>query len=329
MDAVTNLVLDKFLYPMLRDQYGAYSVFHGTMEDGGMYIITYRDPNVLQTFQVFAQLPELVAGLDVDQKTLDGYILSAYPGYAASQGELSGAVNAMLYTLEGESQEKPLKYMRELKQVTPESLKQWGAVYQALMEKGFMSTSGSMSVINQNSTMYQQVLNPFGAKDNSQVVFTDLAEDSPYFAAVRSAFEGGLMAPKAEDAFGVEEKATVGELAAALYAMVGGSRDEDEAMAVFGQYGMVSPDEKDNVLTRGAAGSLISSLLQVLGAEMPPVDGSAYTDYDGSQNGILACIEYGVMSPVAAEEGQVLAADAEILRGELAQTLTNLLTLMK
>ena len=86
---------------------------------------------------------------------------------------------------------------------------------------------------------------------------------------------------------------------------------------------------KDNVLTRGAAGSLISSLLQVLGAEMPPVDGSAYTDYDGSQNGILACIEYGVMSPVAAEEGQFLAADAEILRGELAQTVVNFSALLQ
>ena len=67
----------------------------------------------------------------------------------------------------------------------------------------------------------------------------------------------------------------------------------------------------------------------VLGAEMPPVDGSAYTDYDGSQNGILACIEYGVMSPVAAEEGQVLAAGAEILRGELAQTVVNFSALLQ
>ena len=318
MDAVAALVLDKFLYPMLRDQYGAYGVFHGAMVDGGLYIVTYRDPNVLQTFQVFAQLPELVSKLDVDQKTLDGYILSSYPGYAASQGELSGAVNAMVLALEGESQEKPLQYMRELKQVTPESLQKWGAVYQTLMEKGFMFTSGAMSAINQNAALYQQVLNPFGAKDNSAVVFTDLAEDSPYYAAVRAVFENGMMAPQTDDTFGVEDKATVGVMAAALYTMMGGSRDEDEAIAAFTQYGLVGADDRDVVLTRGNAANI---LLPLLGVSPEGVDGSAFADYDASKANLLWLVANGVMSPVEGENGQLLAAEAEMTRGELAMVL--------
>ena len=323
MDAITNLVLDQFLYPLLRDQYGAYSVFHGAVEDGGLYIITYRDPNVLQTFQVFAQLPSLVADLSVDQATLDGYILAAYPGYAASAGELSGAVNAMLCTLEGESQEKPLQYMRELKQVTPESLQAWSAVYQALMEKGFMSTSGSMSTINQNAALYQNILNPFGAKDTSQVVFTDLSEDSPYFSAVRYVYENGMMTAKGEDAFGVEDGATVGELAAAMYTLIGGSLNEEEAVSFFAQYGLVGPDDQNAALTRGSAGTFIYSLAQLLGVPAEAMDGSAYADYDASQDGLLWTILYEVQSPVNGEEGPVLAADQPLNRAELAQVITN------
>ena len=43
--AVCAVVSDAFLYPLLRDQYGAYGVMHNA-SDTGMYIISYRDPNV-------------------------------------------------------------------------------------------------------------------------------------------------------------------------------------------------------------------------------------------------------------------------------------------
>ena len=231
-----------------------------------------------------------------------------------------------MLTLEGESQEKPLRYMRELKQVTPESLKQWGAVYQTLMEKGFVSTSGPMSVINQNAPLYQQVLNPFGAKDTSTIVFSDLPEDSPFYAAVRSAFESGLMAPKGEETFGVEENATVGELAAALYVLMGGTRNEEEAVAVFAQYGLIAAEDKDAVLTRGRAGDI---MLPLLGVTAEGLDGSGFADYDASQNNLLWLVSNGLISSNAGENGLLLDSQAPVTRGELAQTLTNLLTLMK
>ena len=329
MDAVTNLVLDKFLYPQLRDQYGAYGVFHGAVEDGGLYVISYRDPNVLQTFQVYAQLPKMVADLEIDQATLDGYILSAYPGYAASTGELSGAVSAMLNRLENDDPEKPLQYMRQLKQVTPESLKRWGDIYANMMKNGVMSTAAGLSTINQNKQLYQVVLNPFGTKDTSQVAFADLAEDHPNYAAVRKVFEAGVMAPKAEDAFGVEEDATVGELAAGLYALVGGTRNEEEAMGFFAQYGLVNPEDVGAPLTRGAAGDLIGGLLPLLGAPVPETDGSAYADYDGSQDGLLVAMAYEIMSAAAGEEGQVLNAAAVLNRGELAETFTRFMALLQ
>ena len=196
----------------------------------------------------------------------------------------------------------------------------------AMMEKGFMSTAGSMSVINQNAPLYQQVLNPFGAKDTSAVVFSDLPEDSPFYAAVRSVFENGMMAPKGEETFGVEEKATVGELAAALFVLMGGTRDEDEAVAVFAQNGLVGAEDRDVVLTRGNAGSI---MLPVLGVAAEGLDGSAFADYDESQASRLWLVTNGLLNPAAGENGPLLAAGTELTRGELAQLLTNLLAAMK
>ena len=52
---------------------------------------------------------------------------------------------------------------------------------------------------------------------------TDVPEGSEYYEAVRFVFEQGLMAAKAEDTFGVDSEATVGDLSTALYILMGGS----------------------------------------------------------------------------------------------------------
>lgn len=163
LDAVTSLVSDTFLYPILRDRYGAYGVLHAATEDDGIYMISYRDPNVRQTFDVYESLPRLIADLAPDQKTLDGYILSSYSGYATPAGELSGAVAAIASTLQGKPQDRALKAMRELKAVTPETVKRAADLYAALAERGVRSTAGGRSAVEANASLYDAILRPFDA----------------------------------------------------------------------------------------------------------------------------------------------------------------------
>ena len=74
--------------------------------------------------------------------------------------------------------------------------------------------------------------------------FTDAAEGSEHYEAVRFAFENGLMAPKADGIFGVEENATVGDMLAALYAGLGGAPNApEEALAWLTQAGVLSGTE--------------------------------------------------------------------------------------
>ena len=63
--------------------------YRGSRRNGAMNFgqLTSSDP---------AREKYLISGLETDQETVDGYILSAYSGYALSEGELSGAVSAGL-----------------------------------------------------------------------------------------------------------------------------------------------------------------------------------------------------------------------------------------
>ena len=268
-DAVAALITDDYLYPMLRDQYGVYSVFHGFVEDGGPYIITYRDPNVAESFAVMDGLADYVQELEMDQETLDGYILSAYNAYAKPEGELSGAVSAILSRLTGEPADLKLQHMRELKALTPEALQDYASAYAALLQNGIRFTAGGAGAVAANAELYEATLNPFGSVDSSQVGFSDLPEDHEHYEAVRFVFEKMLMTPKAEDAFGVDDEARVGDLAGALYALIeGDAADQEGAVKTLAAYRILPGDVGvDTPLTGASAEEILSAFSKA--AEVP------------------------------------------------------------
>ena len=271
LDALTSLVNDAILVPQLRDQYGVYTPQHFAADNLGMYLYAYRDPNIAETFQVYDTLADQVSAMEVSQEKLDGYILSAYSSYAMPQGELSGAVQAALDTLQGKDPEERLAWMRALKQVTPESIRNYAVLYERMSESGLRMTAGAASAINANAELFDAILNPFGAVDPTQVELTDVGEDNPHYQAARFAFENGMMAAREDGSFGVDDTATVGDIAAALYTVIGGGQNApEEAVQAFADYGIIWDDATvDEPLTTATCEAVFDVFAYALEAEYP------------------------------------------------------------
>ena len=126
-----------------------------------MFIYTYRDPNIAETFRVLDGLPEMIAGSGIDQETLDGYILKSYAYYAMPQGELSGAVNAAEAVLKGRPQDESVTSMRQLKQLNLEKLADYTGLLEKFSEAGAVRTAGGAAAINAEADRYDKILNPF------------------------------------------------------------------------------------------------------------------------------------------------------------------------
>ncbi|MBR6185905.1 MAG: insulinase family protein [Clostridia bacterium] len=301
LSAITSLVSDQVLMPILRDQMGVYTPVNEMVEkNGAMYLLSYRDPNVKETFDVYASLSDIIAQMDVDQDTLDGYIMSTYSGLAKPQGELAGAVSAISDTLNEKKLDRFLDYMRQLKAVTPDTVKAAAEIYRKAWENGVHSTAGSAAAINANADLYDVILNPFNAADASQVELTDAPKGSEYYDAVRFVFENGLMAAKGEDTFGVEDPATVGDLCGALYVFAGGPANApEEATEFFASYGLVPADYTvDTPIT--------------------------FADCDQIVVQLFALMQFPL------ENGSVCEiTDQPMTRGELAQSLLNLNNLLQ
>ena len=161
LEAVSALVLDKYLIPELREKYGVYTPMHGFLENGGAYLLTYSDPNIRETFDVYAALPEFLSGQETDQNVLNGYILSAYSTLARPEGELSGAISAIISRICLEPENLKIQRMQELKSLTPEKLASYAAAYQNLDENAHIFTAGNAAAIHENADLYDRILDPF------------------------------------------------------------------------------------------------------------------------------------------------------------------------
>ena len=322
LDAVSSLVLDKYLYPLLRDQYGAYSVIHGAMDDGGVYVISYRDPNVLETFAVYAQLADLMAAIDVDQETLDGYILSSYSYYALSDGELSGGMTAVLNYLDNQPQEKTIEYMKSLKGITVDTIRDYSEMYGKLVNNGVISTAGGASSVNANAGLYDFILNPFGSVDASQVVFVDLPEDHPNYEAARFLYENMLMKPLTDNTFGVDAPIMLGDAALSMYAAIGGSGTPEEAIEFLASYGILPTDPADTFLSNADMLTDLYYFCWALGIDVESGmldDLSAYADAASIEDPDVQDAYRWFIGNGLYEAGETLNPDEQANRGAFAQ----------
>ena len=270
LDAVSSILSDTYLYPMLRDQYGAYGVMTGFIEDSGAYVVSYRDPNVKQTFEVYEGISAFVKDLEMDQEELDGYILSSYAYYAKAGGELSGAKGAAIDALIGEDQELNLEYMKELKQLSADSINAYADAYEKLCSEGVLFTAGGASVINENADLYDAILNPFGAGEESDFEFEDVPEDHENYEAVWFAYDNELMDSVSETEFGVDAETTYGELAIALYVFGFGEipSDAEDARDALAQYAIMSKSiATDEKLTAAMTETCLKAFSMAIGAK--------------------------------------------------------------
>ena len=261
MSAVAALITDRYLLPELRDQrgaYGAYIVF----DDVGVYAYSYRDPNIADTYEVYEGLADFVADIEIDQETLDGYILSSYSDLAIGSGELTGAMNAAIGAIGHSDPARVLTKMKQLKTIKAETFAEtYTPLMQNLVDNYSYYTSGSASDISKVAYAFISVLNPFGVQDRSLMELSDLDEESPFYDSLRFVFEEGLMAPASDTEFGADLPATLGELAQVMVALLGGIFTQEDSIAYLSQFGIVPNSPVDTTLTVGELDEMFCTFL--------------------------------------------------------------------
>lgn len=147
----------EYLWMNVRVKGGAYGCMCGFGVDGNCYFVSFRDPNLGQTIDVFEKAADFIAGYEADERTMTKYIIGAVseldvPLTAAGKGHRSRQ-----YYFTGMTQEMVQTARNEVLDAKPEDIRALAKYIRAFMEDDFLCVVGNEQQIQAEKDKFMKV----------------------------------------------------------------------------------------------------------------------------------------------------------------------------
>lgn len=150
-----------YLWVNVRVKGGAYGVMTGTGRSGQGYFVSYRDPKLAETNDVFESVADYLESFDADERDMtkfvigtmsevDAPILPQYRGSRADSAYFSGVTEEML-------QEE----RNQILDARPEDIRALAPRIRNIMDEGAFCVIGNAETIEKNKDMFCEVRNLF------------------------------------------------------------------------------------------------------------------------------------------------------------------------
>lgn len=148
-----------YLWLNVRVKGGAYGCMTNFRPTGESYFVSYRDPHLKETLDVFEQAADYVQGFKADERAMTKYIIGAVSALDApltpkAKGERSMAAYFSNLDFEEEQKERD-----ELLTATEETIRGLADHIKAFMEQDFLCVVGSEEKIGQSSKLFESTSN--------------------------------------------------------------------------------------------------------------------------------------------------------------------------
>ena len=150
----------EYLWVNIRVKGGAYGCMNGYGRTGDAYFVSYRDPNLSRTNEVYDGIPEYLEQFTVSDRDMTKYIIGTIseldtPMTPPAQG--SRSLNAWLC---GITDEMVQKERDEILQADPDTIRALAPLVKAVLEQQYLCVIGSESKIRKDEGMFREIL-PF------------------------------------------------------------------------------------------------------------------------------------------------------------------------
>ena len=147
----------EYLWQNLRVKGGAYGCMSGFVKSGRGYLVSYRDPQLRKTNEVYRALPGWLDALSLSEHDIAKYIIGAI---ADLDQPLSASIRAARYLsmyLSGVSDADLQKERNEVLSCTEEKLRGLSGYVREMLENGILCAVGNAEEINQNRDLFASV----------------------------------------------------------------------------------------------------------------------------------------------------------------------------
>lgn len=152
-----------YLWNNVRVKGGAYGCMSGFTMNGDAFFVSYRDPNLQGTMDIFEKVVDYVSKFDADDREMTQYIIGAVSELDMPLTPAAKALRSLSSYMTGKDDDIYQKERDELLATTPESLRELASHMQAILDTNSMCVVGNEDKIRAEGGAYKVVLPLFEA----------------------------------------------------------------------------------------------------------------------------------------------------------------------
>ena len=146
-----------YLWTNVRVKGGAYGCMNGFKRDGQSFFVSYRDPHLKRTLDVFAGIPDYIRNFEADEREMTKYIIGAIsakdtPKTPSGLGSFSKTACFSRVTEEMLQKERD-----EILSATPEDIRALAPITEAILSDGHICVVGSETAVQNASDVLKEI----------------------------------------------------------------------------------------------------------------------------------------------------------------------------
>ena len=147
-----------YLWTNIRVKGGAYGCMSGFKRSGESFFVSYRDPHLKRTLDVFADIPEYVRSFRADEREMTKYIIGTISGKDVPRTpKMQGAVSRTAWFC-GITEEMAQKERDEILQANESDIQALAPLIEAVLSNEAVCVVGSEPAINKEKDLFDTVL---------------------------------------------------------------------------------------------------------------------------------------------------------------------------
>lgn len=146
-----------YLWINVRVKGGAYGCMNTFLRSGESYFVSYRDPNLSDTLDVYDRIPEYIKSFSPDERDMTKYIIGTFSALDTPMNPEAKGSRSLSAYLEGITYEQIQKERDEILNAQPEDIRRLADLVEAVLKKDSICVIGNENMIKESAGLFENV----------------------------------------------------------------------------------------------------------------------------------------------------------------------------
>lgn len=158
MSVLETILRYEYLWIRIRVQGGAYGAFANFYDDGNMIFCSYRDPNLLETLDVYKELPQYLRDFTLTDREMRKYIIGTMSSLDLPMTPVLRGPRAMGMYFSGAKLEDKVEFRKQVIACKPEDIVALADVVEPVLNDNHICTMGNEQKIKDAGNVFDNIV---------------------------------------------------------------------------------------------------------------------------------------------------------------------------